>query len=366
MSESAVTRLKYGYRFKNRWLVAGICLFDNLLTLLPRRSSVLPSAPRSILLMKPDHLGDLVMLTAVLPLLAEHYPDAAIDILCGPWGGAVLENNPSIRRLIPFHHILYDRRKTSSGRKLLDFWKSIMHALKVMREERYDLCLNLRDAGGDLILLARLGGCRHIVGHGTGGFRTLLDEEVVWHEGRHEVEHYLEVLGSLGIVAGLADLHCQLYPQPADGELVSRLLTEVVGGESFVVIHPGSGDRRKLRPAAAWAQLIDGLDASLQVVVTGSGEEEQHLFAEIAALSTRKPLSLVGALSVTQLYLLLQRAVHVYTLDSLAAHLGAAAGAATTVFWSVTNDPCQWRPLGEEIVVLDSRSGQPVNWQCLD
>lgn len=352
------TRLQSGYRFKNRLAIAVITAIDFCTGILPRRKSALPEEVRRILVMKPDHLGDLLMTTAVIPLIAARYPGAAIDLLCGPWGKGVVTGNRFLRSIICLNHPFYNRSPAPLVRKLLDFWQSLMHTIKILRQERYDLCLNLRDAGGDLILLARIGGCRHVIGHGTGGFRALLDTVVSWEEGRHEVEHYLEVLRPLGIVAALPDLRYELKPQAADETRLARLLAEAVR-EPYVVIHPGSGDRRKLRPAADWAQLIDGLDPALQVVITGTGDE-QPLFADIAARTSRKLLSLMGELTVPQLYLLFHGAVRVYALDSLAAHLGAAAGVATTVYWSATNDPGQWRPLGPGVTLLASQDGRKL------
>lgn len=341
------TRLIAGYRYKNRVIAGFLIILDSLLAVFPHRYSPLPADPRSILIMKPDHLGDLLMLTSVLPLLTERYPQASVDLLCGPWGTAVLSDNPSIRKIVKFGHLLYDRRTVSPFRKLLDFCKSVGHTVKQMRGERYDLCLNFRDAGGDLILLARVGGCRHIIGHGTGGLRSLLDTEVKWSEGVHEVQHYLEVLKPLGIDASLDGLHYMLFPQQSDHERVNCLLRQH-RLESFVVIHPGSGDVRKLRPVSFWADLVEGVDASFQVVFTGTKDEE-HICADICRHTGRKILSLAGQMTVVQLCLFMQKSAGIHALDSLAAHLGAAAGVNTVVYWSQTNDPGQWRPLGGKV-----------------
>jgi ADP-heptose:LPS heptosyltransferase len=165
----------------------------------------------------------------------------------------------------------------------------------------------------------------------------------------------------LGIAAALSSLQYELYPTSADEVLMARVLVEKIK-MPFVVIHPGSGDPRKLRPAAAWVRLIDSLDQSLQVMITGTKEERQ-LFTEIAAGTSRNLSSLMGELTVSQLYLLLQQAERVFALDSLAAHLGAAAGKPTTVFWSTTNDPQQWRPLGQQVTLLDSTSEAVIDVQ---
>lgn len=340
--------LHSGYRFKDRRVIFCCRVIDALLTFLSRLPRLLPDRIGKILLMKPDHLGDMLMLTAVLPLLKERFPQAAVDILCGSWSLPVLENNPLVRDRIVLDHLFYNRRKVSFAGKVGDFLRTLRQALKQIRGERYDLCLNFRDAGGDLILLARLGGCRHIIGHATGGFGPLLDTVVPWDEGRHEVEHYLEVMRPLGIIgASVSDLRYELYPTTADEERVATVAA-AHGLSSFVAIHPGSGDPRKLRSPEAWARLVETLDEETQVVFTGTGEE-CRIFDEVTPLVRRSLVCLMGELSIPQLFLLFRQARQVYTLDSLAGHLGGMSGTHTVVFWSPTNDPDQWRPLGEKV-----------------
>lgn len=342
-------QLHHGYRFKHPLAIAAMRAVDVALAQLPWRLRPLPEKIANILIIKPDHLGDLMLLSAVLPLLSDRFPHAAIDLLCGPWGDAVLANNHRLRRRIYLVHPAYDRRAVALSRKFVDFLSSVWHVLRDLRRKKYDLCLNLRDAGGELILLARLGGCRHIIGHATGGFGSLLDTVVPWQEGRHEAEHYLEVLASLGINAPLEALRYELHPGKDDAAVVDRIIAENHLGQ-FVVFHPGSGDRRKLRPAQFWGQLIDTLPQQCHIVITGT-QEETVLYDEISGHSARQICNLMGRLSVLQLFVLFTRAAAVYALDSLAAHLGAAAETPTTVFWSDTNDPAQWKPLGDQVVI---------------
>src|SRR5438093_1523106 len=46
-------------------------------------------APR-ILLIRPDHLGDLIMTTPVLDALKKQVPDASITMMVGPWSREVV------------------------------------------------------------------------------------------------------------------------------------------------------------------------------------------------------------------------------------------------------------------------------------
>jgi hypothetical protein len=55
----------------------------------PHRPPLTHRAPR-ILVIRPDHLGDLLFTTPALRALRQHYQDARITALVGPWGAPVL------------------------------------------------------------------------------------------------------------------------------------------------------------------------------------------------------------------------------------------------------------------------------------
>lgn len=332
-------------------MIIALALIDRLLGLFCGKGRPLPEQVAKILLIKPDHLGDMLMLTSVVPLIKNRYKDADIDIVCGAWALPVLENNPFIRKRIVLNHPAYNRGSLSFFRKLADFLTTLAGTLTTLRRERYDLCLNFRDAGGDLVLLARLGKCRFVAGHGTGGFGPLLNVVADWREGVHEVAHYLEVAGLVGVKAPLDGLRYELYPGKKDYSYVEAIL-ERFGLTDFVAIHPGSGDKRKLRDGNFWARIIDDLGHDCRVAVTGSSEEHP-LFSAIASASGADLLDLTGVFTIPQLLIFFQRARRVFTLDSLAGHIAALSGAEATVFWNHLNDPEQWRPLGQKVEIID-------------
>ena len=101
-----------------------------------------------------------------------------------------------------------------------------------------------------------------------------------------------EVLRLLDIHCPLKGLAYELYPDDADREYVGKLLTEQISG-AFVVLHPGCGDARKLKPAVFWASLASRFEEDLTVVVTGSATEA-GLCSEITALVDRNIVGLTG------------------------------------------------------------------------
>ncbi len=64
-----------------------------------RQTRLRKPAPR-ILLIRPDHLGDLVLTTPVLNALKEHAPDAHITMLVGPWSREIVARHPAIDAIL--------------------------------------------------------------------------------------------------------------------------------------------------------------------------------------------------------------------------------------------------------------------------
>lgn len=342
----SVVRLTHGYRFKSRLIIAILQVLDALLYLLPIKKRGMPSDPDRILLMKPDHFGDLLMLSSVLPLLKQRYPAAKLDVACQQVSAEILKDNPHIQKCVTLEHPLYLRTKQGVVASIA----SLFSTVRALKKENYDLCLNMRDAAGDLILLARWGGCACIVGHATGGFGPFLDVVAPWREGKHEVEHYLEVLETIGINASITDCGYELYHTPEDVIFVERMI-ERFHKHPFVIIHPGSGDVRKLNDPIEWIKIVTEVPENTCIAITGT-RNEQKLFEEISRLVTRPLIDLTGELSIHQLALLFGKAAHVYALDSLAAHLAAFSGVPATVYWPDFNDLNQWRPLGGFVKII--------------
>src|SRR5437899_11075326 len=59
-----------------------------------------PSATPHILLVRPDHLGDLVMTTPVLHALKQQAPSAHITMVVGPWSSEIVARHPDIDRIL--------------------------------------------------------------------------------------------------------------------------------------------------------------------------------------------------------------------------------------------------------------------------
>lgn len=126
------------------------------------------------------------------------------------------------------------------------------------------------------------------------------------------------------------------------------------GGTGEVVVHPGSGDRRKNAPPRLWDEAVTALrhGAKKRVrVVVGPAERDDPAWRALAvsadAVSVCEEVQqLLGALSNADVFL---------GNDSGASHLAALLGVPTVALFG-PSDPALWRPLGPRVAVVRTQA----------
>src|SRR5467141_4214304 len=154
--------------------------------------------PPKLLVVKLDHLGDVVTATPVFRALREAFPDATIDALVGSWAKPLVEGNPNLDRILTYDSPRFGR---SEGKR-----KGPWHRLRLMRAiaaHRYTHIIELRGDSWTL-LLPFLSGARNRVDRGTVRLESWLTRHM-WAFGGapaqpdpvHEVETNLAVIEPL-------------------------------------------------------------------------------------------------------------------------------------------------------------------------
>ena len=108
-----------------------------------------------ILLLRPDHLGDLVMTTPVIHALRRQLPRAHITMVVGPWSSEIVARHPDLDRLVvlPFPGF------TRAPQSMLAPYSLLFSAAQQLRRGSYDLAVNLRPDfwwGAALLYLAAI------------------------------------------------------------------------------------------------------------------------------------------------------------------------------------------------------------------
>jgi ADP-heptose:LPS heptosyltransferase len=306
------------------------------------------SAPR-ILLLRPDHLGDLVLTTPVLQALREQIPNAQITLMVGPWSRDVVARHPALNRLLTCAFPGFQR----AAQHPLEPYRLLFETASRLRREQYDLAVNLRPDfwwGAALLYLA---GIPRRIGYDIAPGSPFLTQALPFPPVEHATVSNLRLASAASQVSGNNALAQPFTPErypsyfrPTEEEQAwanERLHNR--GGEidrPIVVIHPGTGGEVKLWRAEGWARIANwlssggiGSEAPARIVLTGS-PKEQPLLETIAHEMETKPLLVTDA-TVGQLSALLGRARLALGVDSGPLHLATAQDTLTLRLFGPTD-----------------------------
>lgn len=297
-----------------------------------------------VLVIKPDHLGDVLLLTPALRLLRQQLPAAQITLLIGPWSTAAVAHTPDVNTI---HTLAFPGFTRAARRSGLHPYGLLLKWALLLRLGRYDAALIARDDHWWGALLALLAGIPQRVGYAVPEVAPLLTAALPHTFNAHVTDQ------SIALVAALCRTNLAERPPlraPCDkrdhawAEQWLRL-HEMSPDRPLFAIHPGAGGPAKLWLPSRWAAVADALHETGSVVLTG-GPAEQALIAEIAQQMAHRPHTLVGAATLGQLTALYSRCALVLGVDSGPLHFAVAAGVPTIALFG-PGDHRRFGPWGD-------------------
>ncbi len=279
---------------------------------------------KRILVFSFSFIGDAVLSTAVIQPLRSHFKDIHLTYLVGPRAIDILKTEALIDATV-----VYDNRGVHAG------LKGRLKLIKTLRQERFDIVVNLRDS-----LLARCIGADH-----WGLVRG--------DRNRHAVVRYLEILRKNGVDTTDAKPNLQLSDEEKTDARRFLEESEIASKQLLIGIHPGGNWEYKLWRAEKFAQLADTLNASEAIsVLLFAGPHERNLQSQIAGLMKTSPV-IVDSLDLREVAGLIS-ACDVYLCnDTGPMHIAAALGTPIVALFGSTNH-IRSGPYGEGHVVVRS------------
>jgi ADP-heptose:LPS heptosyltransferase len=286
-------------------------------------------AAQSVLLIRPDHLGDVLLLTPALHALRDALPAARLTLLVGPWSGPAVANNEDVDAIETLAFPGFERKPK---RNILAPYQLLFEAALGL-QGRFDTAVILRYDHWWGAWLAAAAGIPRRIGYAWPEAQPFLTESVPYEGGQHEALQNARLLETLAPRLEQRLGRARFPVSEGDRQwAVARLALLGRKGERGprVAIHPGAGAAVKLWPVENWAVVADALHlhARAQIVLTG-GPSEAHLTADIAARLAAPHLDLAGQTSLGQLAAVYDQCDVVLGSDSGPLHLAVAAGAKT-------------------------------------
>jgi lipopolysaccharide heptosyltransferase II len=290
---------------------------------------------QTILIFRPDHLGDVLLTTPVLRHMRNVRPDVRIVMAVGRWSRPIVAHQFCVDEIVELDLPWLDRSRSSG-------WFAMLRQIWRLRRRRFDHVFNFRVAAKSALVARLIGGTRRW-GFDEKKCTWAHHETVSLDTDKSVVENYCRLIQSWTEKEEPPGL-LEFPLVDAGREQVAAALEEHHISEPYLVCAPGAGYPMKLWHAGHWASLISIARESyrLSVIVTGS-EGERDMVDGICATVRGPVTNLCGKLSLDGLAALLKGARALVAVDSFTMHLGASQETPMVALFGPTNHR-HWGP----------------------
>ena len=298
-------------------------------------------AARNILAIRPDNIGDVIMVGPALRAVKETSPQARLTLLASTGGAAAAPLLPWVDDVIPWRTIWQDL-----GHLPFDPSRE-MELISRLAERHFDAALiftsfsQTPQVPGYVCYLAgiplRAGESKEF------GGRALTTELKGAPDDMHQVERNLRLVECLGFVARDRRLRVAISDE-ARAAVPGILADAEVDPEApYILIHPGASAKARRYPPERFGMVTQLLaDRSYSVLVTGV-EREAAVVGTVLEQAPGVPY-LLGRTTLSEYAALIERAALVMCGNTLPVHLADAVGTPMVVLYSGTDYESQWQP----------------------
>jgi lipopolysaccharide heptosyltransferase II len=316
---------------------------------------------RSILIVKLDHLGDVLLTIPAMRRLRELCPEARITALVGSWAKPLVEAEPCIDEMLVYD--FFDASSARNCRRLND--ADYRQIADLFASQRFDLAIDLRREADTREFLWH-SGATYTTGYANRGEHDWLTVAIPWDDviavqppRRHVALDAVRLVEMIALSAR-ADVVTDYRLIGTEDAEANRLLEERLPAEAglLVGLHPGAGRAIKCWPAERFAQIADRFidELGATVVLFGTDADARQVDDLLTYVQRRDRLvTLVNQVTLPQFIAILKRFDFFIGNDSGPTHMAAASGIPTLGVYAATIDASQWAPLGPQAAVIQKK-----------
>lgn len=303
----------------------------------------------SILFVKLDHIGDMILATPIFQAVKEKYPKCRLGVLCSSKGKLVLLKNPYVDDIYVYNPDMFDRGKENNRfTKLVDF-----NTLLEVRRQQFDVCISLREDHENVIIQKMAGAKFNIAFSSDSRYSELLDYSIPNPGTIHVADKNFTLLELIDVVRPFR-MKTELFPDDTDLEWAENFLqdNDVTCFDKVVIVCPGGGWFLNWWPWENYAKLCEDLcmyNSTYKVVLVG-GCAEKDVIANIKRHCGEKIIDASGKTTLQQLSALCLNARLVVCNDGGPMHVASTAGVPIIAMFGPS--PEWFYPVGENNIIL--------------
>ena len=338
------------YDGRERALVAAA---DRLLTIgaaavRPFRNRTKPAAPKRILLLRLERIGDLVMALPAIAAVRVLAPSAHVELVVGSWNAQLARAIPSVDEV----HTL-DAQWLARDGAGLGIAPLLLRGAFAWRKKRYDLAINFEpDVRSNLLIAAS--GAHWTAGYSSAGGGPLLDEALQYDPASHTADNAKRLVETV-FAAGALPNPAPLILIPEEYHRRARTLLGSAR-RPLVAMHVSGGRPVKQWEPARFAdvarRLVAGRGAS--ILLTGAVADRPLVEQVARDLPPGAAIDATGEVDLLTLAALLDACELLVSGDTGPMHIAAAVGTPIVAVFG-PSDPRRYAPRGphDRVVRVD-------------
>ncbi len=292
---------------------------------------------KKVLIIQTAFIGDAILASALVEKFAAAKGHFQIDFLLRKGNESLFDSNPHIEKIL-----IWDKKNKYSD---------LFRLLKEIRNERYDLVVNLQRFLSTGFLTAFSKG-KNKVGFKKNPLSLFFTKSFThpFGDGSHEVDR------NLALIEEYTDSKTnrpKLHPTQENFEKVQPFKEE-----SYITISPSSVWFTKQYPKEKWIEFLNGLATreNTPIVYVLGGPGDVSLGDELIEKSTNNKIkNLAGKLRFLESSALMKDARMNYVNDSAPLHLCSAVNAPVTAIFCSTIPAFGFTPLSDTSIILETK-----------
>lgn len=304
-----------------------------------------PAEIGTILAVKLDHVGDVILATPVLETLRQAYPKAHIRIVVGSWSEPILKGNPNINEVLVYDPPWLNRELLAGKAPPISVGNR--DAIRKLADTRHDLVVNLRISDLQHNLFCSQFADKYLLAHETGTpHDTLATHLAPAGTKSHVREYHKKLLAGIGLELKTTP---RIYCSETDHAFAKQTLPRLI---PRVAIFTGAGVPLKKWPENKFMELCQRLSKlGCELVLIGSDAEQDFCDRVEAKLDVQ---NLCGKTDLRQLAAILSRVTILVANDSAPVHV-ADAVATPVVVLTKPNSKKEFSPWGKGHAILSKK-----------
>lgn len=294
---------------------------------------------KSFLIIQTAFIGDVILATALIEKLRQHYPEASIDFLLRKGNEGLLVGHPHLRNVL-----IWNKNESKIS--------NLLKIISKIRDNRYDCLVNVHRFASSGFITA-FSKASLTIGFDKNPLSFLFSKKI-----KHEIGALHEAERNQKLIEGITDQQPakpKLFPSPSDCANV-----EPMKKGTYLCIAPTSVWFTKQLPAEKWIDFLNSIRGKYDHIYLLGASTDHHVCESIRlAEADDCVVNLAGKLSFLESAALMKGAVMNFANDSAPMHIASAMNAPVTAVYCSTVPSFGFGPLSDKSFIVETDEKLP-------